>query len=122
MNKARNAMTLTLPTALAMIIAATISATCNQGTAPKKQVREWIAKGALIVDVRTPGEFSSGHYNGAINIPLADIEKNLDRFGSRDGLIVVYCRTGNRSGKAKAILEKNGFKNVINGGGLKDMP
>jgi phage shock protein E len=108
--------------AVAVIIAAVIPVSCFQNIAPKKQVLEWIAKGALIVDVRTPGEFNSGHYKGSINIPVDDVEKNLVKFGDKNRLIVVYCRTGNRSGKAKAILDKNGFKNVINGGGLKEMP
>jgi phage shock protein E len=106
----------------ALIIAALIPCSCFQGIAPKKLVQEWISRGALIVDVRTPGEYNSGHYNGAINIPLADIEKNIAGFGDRKRLIVLYCRSGNRSGKAKLILENNGFTDVINGGGLKDMP
>ncbi len=122
MRKIPSIMTVTVLTALAMIIATAISVSCNQGIASKKQVQEWIAKGAFIVDVRTPDEFKSGHYKGAINIPLADVEKSIAKFGDKNRLIVVYCRSGNRSGKAKAILEKNGFTNVINGGGLKDMP
>ena len=43
-------------------------------------------------------------------------------FGDRKRAIVVYCRSGNRSGQAKVILEKNGFTDVTNGGALKDMP
>lgn len=86
------------------------------------KVRKYIADGAMIVDVRTPAEFSSGNYRGSVNIPLADLEKNINLFGNKDRLIVVYCRTGNRSGKARDILERYGYINVINGGGLKDMP
>lgn len=87
---------------------------------PEKTAR-WINSGALIVDVRTPEEFAAGNYKGAINIPLSELEKNLHLFGDKNGKIIVYCRTGNRSGKAKKILNENGFENVINGGGLKDM-
>ncbi len=90
--------------------------------ADKKTVKEWIAGGALIVDVRTPQEFAAGNYKGSINIPLSDIEKNLNKFGDKERKIIVYCRTGNRSGHAKKILESNGFTNVLNGGGLSDMP
>ncbi|HNW28911.1 MAG TPA: rhodanese-like domain-containing protein [Spirochaetota bacterium] len=108
--------------AAAVIMAALISASCCSDIAPKQQVKEWIDRGALIVDVRTPAEFARGHYRNAINVPLADIENSFAMFGDRNRLIVVYCRTGNRSGKARAILEKHGYKNVINGGGLKDMP
>ncbi len=106
----------------ALAIASMISVSCFSNIAPREQVREWIQNGSLIVDVRTPAEFNNGHYKDAINIPLADIENSFAMFGDRNRLIVVYCRTGNRSGKAKAILEKHGYKNVINGGGLKDMP
>ena len=84
-------------------------------------VKEWIDKGALIVDVRTPEEFTAGHYEGSVNIPLGELESKIDLFGDKENHIVVYCRTGNRSGKAEDILKKNGYKNVINGGGLKDM-
>lgn len=90
--------------------------------ADKGVVKEWITDGALIVDVRTPQEFAAGNYKGSINIPLADIEKNLNKFGAKDRKIIVYCRTGNRSGQAKKILESHGFTNILNGGGLSDMP
>jgi phage shock protein E len=85
-------------------------------------VRAKIKAGALVVDVRTPQEFETGAYPGAINIPLAEVEKRLADFGDRKNAVVVYCRSGNRSGQAKKILEKNGFSDVTNGGGLKDMP
>jgi len=93
----------------------------NSNTASQSEVKEWINSGALIVDVRTPQEFASGHFNGAINIPLSELHKNLHMFGDKEMKIIVYCRTGNRSGQAKNILEKNGFTRVINGGGLSDM-
>jgi phage shock protein E len=88
----------------------------------KKEVISYIKEGALIVDVRTGEEFASGHYNNAKNIPVDQVESRLKDFGSKEGKIVVYCRSGGRSSKAKAILEANGFKNIINGGGLSDMP
>lgn len=70
---------------------------------PDDEIQKLIADGALIVDVRTPEEFKTSNYNGAINIPLADIEKNLHMFGIKNRKIIVYCRSGNRSGKAKKI-------------------
>lgn len=97
-------------------------AAAGTGIAESSTVAEWINKGALVVDVRTPEEFNAGNYRGSINIPLAEIEKNINRFGDKNRLIVLYCRSGNRSGKAKLILEKHGYKNVLNGGGLSDMP
>jgi len=84
-------------------------------------VKELIDKGALVVDVRTPEEFASGHYKGAVNIPLVELESKIELFGDKENNIIVYCRSANRSSKAKEILEKHGYRNVVNGGGLKDM-
>jgi phage shock protein E len=106
-------------TALAIL---TLTFACRAGGADPAKVHDKIKTGALVVDVRTPAEFTSGAYQGAINIPLDQVEKRLSEFGDPKRAIVLYCRSGNRSGQAKAILEKNGFVDVTNGGGLKDMP
>ncbi|HJX53277.1 MAG TPA: rhodanese-like domain-containing protein [Polyangia bacterium] len=95
---------------------------CRAGGTDTATVRAKIKAGALVVDVRTEAEFAGGAYPGATNIPLDQVEKRLADFGDRKRAIVVYCRSGNRSGQAKVILEKNGFSDVTNGGGLKDMP
>lgn len=79
------------------------------------QVKEAINKEAFLVDVRTPAEFSGGSVKGAVNIPLSEIESNLNQFKDKES-IVVFCRSGGRSSQAKSILESNGFQNVINGG------
>jgi phage shock protein E len=94
---------------------------CGRSAADIGIAREKIRQGALVVDVRTPGEFADGHYPGAINIPLGDIEANIGRFGRADRPVVVYCRSGNRSGQAKTILESRGFIDVTNGGAFRDM-
>lgn len=78
------------------------------------------AKGTFLVDVRTPAEFEEGSAQGAINIPLDRIPYELDQFKGKEH-IVVFCRSGNRSGQAKYILEQNGFKNVTNGGTWQDV-
>ena len=70
---------------------------------------------ALFVDVRTPEEFAGGSAPHAINIPLGTIESRLDQFKDQEQ-VVVFCRSGGRSGQAKTILEKHGIQNVINGG------
>ena len=80
-----------------------------------------IPKNALIVDVRTTGEYASGHYPGAVNIPLDSVEARLAEFGDKNSPVVVYCRSGRRSGIAKDILTKAGFTQVYNGGGLSHM-
>jgi phage shock protein E len=74
-----------------------------------------IEEGAFLVDVRTPQEFADGHVKGSVNIPLDRVPNQLDKFKGKEN-IVVFCRSGARSGQAKSILEKNGYTNVINGG------
>jgi phage shock protein E len=71
--------------------------------------------GAFLVDVRSPLEFSSGKVKGSVNIPVDQIQNNMAKFKDKKN-IVVFCRSGIRSSQAKAILERNGFINVTNGG------
>jgi phage shock protein E len=99
-----------------------ISNASTYGIADRSTIKNWIERGALIVDVRTVEEFNAGNYKTSINIPLAGLEQNITRFGEKEKLIVVYCRSGNRSSQAKLILEKYGYKNVLNGGALVNMP
>ena len=75
---------------------------------------------ALMVDVREPGEYGAGHILGAKNVPLARIEDGGSDLGKKkDRPLIVYCDTGNRSGKAIAALKKQGFAHVMNlSGGL----
>jgi len=74
-----------------------------------------VNNGAFLVDVRTPSEFAQGHVKGSVNIPLDKVASQLNKFKDKEN-IIVFCRSGNRSGQAKSILENNGFKNVVNGG------
>lgn len=74
-----------------------------------------IKDGAFLVDVRTSAEFAEGRAKGSVNIPLDQIASNLEKFKNKKN-IVVFCRSGARSSQAKAILERNGFTNVTNGG------
>lgn len=75
----------------------------------------------IIVDVRKTNEFEEGHIEGAINIPLEEIEGNLPTLEAfKDKTVVFYCNTGNRSGKAGKILVDNGYANVFNADGVKD--
>ncbi len=74
-----------------------------------------INSGAMLVDVRSQSEFASGSAKGAFNIPLETIQNQLAKFKNKSH-IVVFCRSGNRSGQAKAILNQLGITNVTNGG------
>lgn len=90
------------------------------GKRNNSQLSEAIKHGAFLVDVRTPAEFSSGSVKGAVNIPLDTLQSQLHRFKNKKG-IVVFCRSGARSGQAKSILEQNGYREVINGGTWQDV-
>jgi len=74
-----------------------------------------IEAGAFLVDVRTPSEFADGHVKGSVNIPLDNLTNEIVKFRDKKN-IIVFCRSGNRSGMAKTVLEQQGFTNVINGG------
>ncbi|HPG10276.1 MAG TPA: rhodanese-like domain-containing protein [Chitinophagaceae bacterium] len=75
----------------------------------------------VIVDVRSPWEFESGHVTGAKNIPLEEVPGKISDFKEFQTPIVFYCRSGNRSGMAVSILKQNGLTDIYNGGGLEDV-
>jgi len=75
----------------------------------------------LVVDVRTPEEFRSGAYPGAINISLDELQHRIDELGAKDRDITLYCASGARSAYAQRVLQHVGFTNVKNGGGLMHM-
>jgi phage shock protein E len=78
-------------------------------------------KTATIIDVRSPMEFESEHFPGAQNIPLEEVNLKITEIGAMPKPIVVYCRSGNRSGMAKTILNQQGINEVYNGGGVYEM-
>ncbi len=81
---------------------------------------EKIQQGAMVVDVRTPQEFASGHLDQAVNFPLSELDKHFATI-DKDQPIVVYCRSGNRSGIAYDYLSEQGFTQIHNGGGFTEM-
>ena len=74
-----------------------------------------IKEGAFLVDVRSAAEFADGHVKGSVNIPVDQVQSQLDKFKDKKH-IVVFCRSGMRSSQAKSILKRNGFTNVTDGG------
>jgi phage shock protein E len=75
----------------------------------------------LIVDVRTPTEWDRGHLPNAKHIEWQNIGEEITKLtDDKHSTIYVYCRSGNRSGKAKLILEQLGYSNVINAGGINE--
>ncbi|MBL7714007.1 MAG: rhodanese-like domain-containing protein [Bdellovibrionales bacterium] len=74
-----------------------------------------IEAGAIIVDVRTPGEYAQGSAAGSINIPLDDLEKRVSGL-DRAKTVIVCCASGARSAMAATILKSKGFQKVVNAG------
>ncbi len=75
----------------------------------------------LVIDVRTPQEFRSGAFPGAINIPLDELQMHVDKLGDSSREITLYCASGARSAYGQRVLQQLGFKNVKNGGGISQM-
>ena len=75
----------------------------------------------IILDVRHPDEFATGHIPNAINIPNESIGTDeISELPDKDQLILVYCRSGNRSKQASQKLVKLGYSNVVEFGGIND--
>ncbi|MBI3137506.1 MAG: rhodanese-like domain-containing protein [Sphingobacteriales bacterium] len=77
--------------------------------------KELIHNGAVIVDVRTPGEFKSGHINGSKNYPLDTIRSKVNDLKKLNKPVITVCLSGGRSSMAKNILKAAGIE-VYNGG------
>lgn len=74
-----------------------------------------LKSGALVIDVRSSGEFNSGHLAGAINIPLDEIETALPaRITNKSQVILLHCQSGMRSGVARQKLKTMGYTNAFN--------
>ena len=79
--------------------------------------------GYIILDVRTAKEYSEKHIPGAINIPNETIgTEDIPELPDKDQLILVYCRSGNRSKQASEKLVKLGYTNIIEIGGINSWP
>lgn len=71
----------------------------------------------LIIDVREPFEYATGHVDGAVNIPPAELMRGSPQLASipKDAEIIVYCRSGSRSRTSAMLLAQQGYTNVVNG-------
>ena len=90
----------------------------KSGQISAKDALEKVRNGALVIDVRSPGEFNSGHLTTAINIPLDEIETALPkRVKDKNQVLLLHCASGMRSGMAKSKLIGMGYANTFNLGG-----
>jgi phage shock protein E len=91
---------------------------CGQKEAGKKHTP--VTDQTLVIDVRTDREFKSGHIKGAINIPYDEIGARIgDVADDKNRRIVLYCRSGRRSGIALKTLGEIGYTKVENAGGFE---
>ena len=87
----------------------------KSGQISAKEALEKLKNGALVIDVRSAGEFSSGHLAKAINIPLDEIETALPkRVKDKNQVLLLHCASGMRSGMAKTKLIGMGYTNAFN--------
>ena len=87
------------------------------GLGPKIDYAALVKQGAVILDVRTKGEYAAGHIKGSVNISVDQLKNNLNRLRDKNTPIITCCASGMRSGTAKSILKSNGYTQVHNGGG-----
>ena len=87
------------------------------GIKPAPDYRQLLKEGAVIVDVRSRGEYTGGHIKGSKNIPLLTLNANPPIQKDKNKPIITCCASGMRSASAKNVLRSNGFTNVHNGGG-----
>lgn len=86
------------------------------GFSPKVDFSELVKQGAIILDVRSKGEYAGGHIKGSMNISVDTLQNNLSKLKDKNTPIITCCASGMRSASAKSILQSNGFTQVHNGG------
>ena len=87
------------------------------GLGAKVDFAQLVKEGAIILDVRSKGEYASGNIKGSINISVDQLSNNLGKLKDKNKTIITCCASGMRSASAKSILKSNGYINVHNGGG-----
>ena len=86
-----------------------------------EMILDHLPRNAYLIDVRTPEEYQDGHVSGAQNIPLDETEEViLTAVPEKADVIIVYCRSGNRSAQASKILEELGYQVILDAGGIID--
>jgi rhodanese-related sulfurtransferase len=86
----------------------------------KKRLPDFIKNGAILVDVRSSGEYASAHAKGSINIPLDQLQSRIHEI-PKSTTVLVACASGSRSGMARLLLKKSGHKEVYNMGNWKNL-
>ena len=100
---------------VAVVILAVYFALKRSGLISSQEARARLKNGALLIDVRTAGDFGSGHLPNAINLPLDEIETSMPRrVKDKNQVILLHCQSGMRSGVARRKLNGLGYSNAYN--------
>lgn len=86
------------------------------GLGPSVDFAQLVKDGAIILDVRTKGEYTSGHIKNSLNISVDQLSNNLSKLKDKNKPIITCCASGMRSASAKNMLKANGYTEVYNGG------
>ncbi len=98
--------------ALAIVLAGGYLVLRRGGDVSSSDARRLVESGARLIDVRTREEFADGHLPGAVNIPVQELDRRMSELEPRDKPVVLYCRSGNRSGHAARALRSAGWAHV----------
>ncbi len=90
------------------------------GGSSTDQVKEYMEKGAVVLDVRTPAEWAEGHVKGSKMITLNEVQQNIDKIKSWNKPVVIVCRSGGRAGSALSYLKNAGI-DAVNGGAWQNV-
>lgn len=89
----------------------------RKGQISTKEATEFARRGAIVIDVRSPEEYSAGHLSQALNMPVEEIASLLPaKVRDKSRVILLHCKTGLRSKKAKTLLDRQGYANVFDMG------
>ncbi len=91
------------------------------GIGPKVDYATLVKQGAIIIDVRSKGEYMGGNIKGSINISVDALNANLSKLKDKNKPIITCCASGMRSAAAKNILKSNGYTQVHNGGSWQSL-
>jgi len=93
----------------------------NLFSTEKTDYAQLVKDGAVILDVRTKGEYAGGHIKGSLNISIDQLASHLDKLGDKNKPIITCCASGMRSASAKSFLESKGYAKVYNAGGWSSL-
>ena len=103
------------------VILAGIVVSCRASDASDMVIKQLIADGATLVDVRSDDEFAQGSLPGALHVPHDQAASRLEMFGEKGKPVVLFCYSGGRASRVKRLLESKGWTDVHNAGGLSDL-